>query len=75
MLNGNPPNITGARETARRTPSRRQPRSDVISRLRALYRNKEFTLEQVDLNEAAREVIALCLSDLQRNRVILNRIR
>src|SRR5207245_7886232 len=32
---------------------------------------KEFTLESLDLNEATREVIALALSDLHRNRVIL----
>ena len=71
MLDGDPPNIDGARETVRRTLRDGNRASDVISRLRALYRNKEFTLEQVDLNEAAREVIALTLSDLQRNRVVL----
>ena len=32
---------------------------------------KDATTESVDLNEAAREVIALSLSELQRNRVIL----
>jgi len=32
---------------------------------------KEFERAPVDLNEAAREVIALSLTDLQRNRVIL----
>ena len=45
--------------------------SDVITRLRALYSKKEFTPEPLDLNEATREVIALSLSDLQRNSVIL----
>jgi signal transduction histidine kinase len=45
--------------------------SDVITRLRALYSKKEFTPEPLDLNQATREVIALSLSDLQRNRVIL----
>ena len=43
----------------------------MITRLRALFSKKEFTLESLDLNEATREVIALSLSDLQRNRVIL----
>jgi len=71
MLNGDPPNIEGARETARRTIRDSNRASDVISRLRALYSKKEFTLEQVDLNEATREVVALSLSDLHRNRVIL----
>jgi signal transduction histidine kinase len=45
--------------------------SDVITRLRALFSKKEFTLETLDLNEVTTEVIALSLSDLQRNRVIL----
>jgi signal transduction histidine kinase len=71
MLSGDPPNIEGARETARRTIRDGNRASDVISRLRALYTKKEFTLEPVDLNEATREVIALSMSDLQRNRVVL----
>jgi signal transduction histidine kinase len=71
MLNGDPPNVEGARETARRTIRDGNRASDVITRLRALYSKKEFTPELLDLNEATREVIALSLSDLQRNRVIL----
>jgi len=71
MLNGDPPNVDGARETARRTLRDGNRASDVISRLRTLYSRKEFTLEPLDLNEAIREVIALSLSDLQRNRVVL----
>ena len=71
MLNGDPPNIDGARETARRTLRDGNRAADVISRLRALFSKKEFTLEQLDLNEVAREVMTLSLSDLQRNRVIL----
>jgi signal transduction histidine kinase len=39
--------------------------------LRALFSKREFTLESLDLNEATREVIALSLSELQRNRVML----
>jgi len=71
MLNNDPPNLDGARETARRALRDGNRASDVITRLRALYSNKEFTFEPVDLNEATREVIALSLSDLQRNRVVL----
>jgi len=71
MLNGDLPNIDGARETARRTIRDGNRASDVITRLRALYSKKEFMTELLDLNEATREVIALSLSDLQRNRVIL----
>jgi PAS domain S-box-containing protein len=71
MLDGDPPNVDGARETARRTVRDGNRASGVVSRLRALFSKKELTLEPLDLNEATREVIALSLSDLQRNRVIL----
>ena len=71
MLAADPPNVDGARETARRTIRDGNRASEVITRLRALYSKKEPTIELVDLNEATREVIALSLSELQRNRVIL----
>jgi PAS domain S-box-containing protein len=71
MLDANPPNLEGARETARRTIRDGNRASDVITRLRALFGNKEFTLELLDLNEVTREVIAVSISDLQRNRVAL----
>jgi PAS domain S-box-containing protein len=72
MLNGDPPNLEGARETVLRTLRDGNRVSDVITRLRSLFSKKEFTLEALDLNEATREVIALSLSDLQRNRVVLS---
>ena len=71
MLAADPPDIEGARETARRTIRDGQRAGDVIARLRALFSKKDFALESLDLNEATREVIALSLSDLQRNRVVL----
>jgi C4-dicarboxylate-specific signal transduction histidine kinase len=71
MLDADPPNLAGARETARRIIRDGNRAADVIARLRALFSKKEFTLEPMDLNEATREVIALSLSDLQRNRVIV----
>jgi signal transduction histidine kinase len=43
----------------------------VISRVRALFSEKEFAREPVNLNEAAREVIALSLTELEKNRVML----
>jgi PAS domain S-box-containing protein len=69
MLESTPPDLEGARETARRTIRDGNRASDVITRLRALFRSEELTLELVDLNEAAREVMALTVSDLQRTRV------
>jgi len=71
MLSADPPNLDGARETARRTLRDGNRASEVITRLRALYSKREFTFEPVDLNEATREVIALSLGDLQRNRAVL----
>jgi PAS domain S-box-containing protein len=71
MLAADPPNVEGARETARRTIRDGNRASEVIIRLRALYGKKEPTIESVDLNEATREVLALSLSELQRDRVIV----
>jgi C4-dicarboxylate-specific signal transduction histidine kinase len=45
--------------------------AEVINRLRALFSKKEISLEPVNLNEATEEVLALLLSELQRNQVIL----
>jgi C4-dicarboxylate-specific signal transduction histidine kinase len=70
MLDGDPPNVDGARETAKRTIRDGRRAADVITRLRALFSKKEAGTELVDLNEATREVIALSLSELDRNRVI-----
>ena len=71
MLAADPPNVDGARETARRTIRDANRASDVISRLRAMFSRKEAIFETMDLNEAAREVIALSLSELHRHRVVL----
>jgi PAS domain S-box-containing protein len=71
MLAMEPPNVDGARETARRTIRDGNRASDVITRLRALFSKKHTIAERVQLNDATREVIALSLSELQRNRVIL----
>jgi PAS domain S-box-containing protein len=71
MLASTPPNVEGARETAKRTIRDANRASELVTRLRALFSNKESTTEPVNLNEAAQEVIALSLTELQRNRVIL----
>ena len=71
MLDANPPNVDGARETARRTIRDGNRASDVITRLRDLFGKKELSLEPVDLNETTREVMMLARSELQRNRVVL----
>jgi signal transduction histidine kinase len=71
MLAADPPNIEGARETARRTIRDGNRASDVIRRLRALFAKECVPAVALDLNEATREVIALCSSELQRNRMIV----
>ncbi len=71
MLAADPPNVSGAILTARRTIRDGHRASDVIIRLRALFTGKGAVTEAIDLNDATREVIALALSDLQRNRIVL----
>jgi PAS domain S-box-containing protein len=71
MLAADPPNVDGARETARRTIRDANRASEVITRLRALFSKKDLVTESVDLNEATREVIALLRSELQESRVIV----
>ena len=70
MLDADPPNVDGARETAKRTIRDGRRAADVITRLRALFSRKEAAIELVDLNEATREVIALSRGELERNCVI-----
>jgi PAS domain S-box-containing protein len=71
MLAGDPPNVEGARETARRTVRDGNRASEVITRLRALFNKENSTFEAFDLNEAVKEVVALSVSDLQRSKVVL----
>lgn len=71
MLDLDPPNVDGARETVRRAFRDANRASEVIKRLRALFGKKQAAAGFVDLNEATREVIALSLSELQRNQVLL----
>jgi signal transduction histidine kinase len=71
MLGADPPNVEGARETARRTIRDGNRAADVIARLRSLFSKKQIEFDSVDLNDSIKEVIALSLSDIQRNRIHL----
>jgi PAS domain S-box-containing protein len=71
MLKSDPPNIDGARETVQRTIRDGNRTSEVITRLRTLFSKKQIDVEPLDLNEAAREIIALLSGELERNNVIL----
>jgi PAS domain S-box-containing protein len=66
MLAAIPPNLPGAAETLRRTVRDADRATDVIRRLRAMFSKKPPTLEAVDLNDAARDVIAISVGELQR---------
>jgi len=72
MLAADPPNVDGALEAVRRTIRDGNRTSEVISRMRALFSKKDTTTEDVDLNSAVREVIAMSIGELQRSRVILS---
>ena len=71
MLAADPPNVEGARETARRTVRDGNRAGDVITRLRALFGKKAAVTDTVDLNEATRGVLTLLFSELLRSRVAL----
>ncbi|OWV98916.1 histidine kinase [Rhizobium sp. R72] len=71
MLSTSPPNVDGGIETAKRTIRDGNRASDVIMRLRKLFKRGVATVEQFDLHDAAREVIGLVANDLQRGRITL----
>jgi PAS domain S-box-containing protein len=71
MLDANPPDIDGARETARRTIRDGNRAAEVVTRLRALFLKRGEIADDVDLNEAARDVIALAATELRKSRMEL----
>ena len=71
MLADDPPDIDGALESAQRTIRDANRASEVIARLRALFKKASIASESVDLNEATREVLALSVSELQRAQVVV----
>jgi signal transduction histidine kinase len=71
LLTAEPPDIEGAIRTAQRTLRDGNRASQVIRRLRGLFRKQEFRPEPFDLNDAGQEVIAICSHDLQRRHISL----
>jgi signal transduction histidine kinase len=71
MLAADPPNIDGARETARRTIRDGNRAADVTARLRALFSNRTISKVPLDLNDAIIEVIALFSGELHRGKAVL----
>lgn len=70
-LGADPPNLEGARVAAQRALRDGNRASEVIQRLRALFARKQFTIEPVGLNEAAREVLTITSVELEANRVVV----
>ena len=71
MLDADPPNVDGARETARRTIRDGNRAADVVARLRALFGKREFTLEPMDLNEATRRWSPCRRATCSGNRIVV----
>jgi signal transduction histidine kinase len=69
MLIADPPNIEGARETVRRAIRDGDRATDVIVRLRAMFRKEEPTKDSVDINDSVKEVLALSRGELRRSGV------
>src|SRR5882724_1359344 len=68
-LGGESPNLAEAREAAQRIIRDGTRANDIITRVRALARKTGTLSERVDLNEAIREVIALCAGEARRHAV------
>lgn len=66
MLAAEPPNVAGAAETFRRTVRDVNRAADVIQRLREMPSKAKPTIGPVDLNKAARDVIAIAVGELQK---------
>ena len=71
LLADDPPNISAAIETARRTIRDANRASEVITRLRALFKKASIAKESLNLNDATSEVLALLRGELQRNQVMV----
>jgi C4-dicarboxylate-specific signal transduction histidine kinase len=67
MLADDPPDVEGARETARRAIRDANRAADVIARLRSLFTNSPRQAEHVDLNDATKDVISILAGELQRS--------
>jgi signal transduction histidine kinase len=70
-LSGDSPNIDEARDAIGRIVRDGNRASDVISRMRALFKKAPMTREQFDINEAIEEVVALTHAEAQRSRALV----
>jgi C4-dicarboxylate-specific signal transduction histidine kinase len=71
LLAADPPNVAIAAETTRRTIRDANRATEVIKRLGAMFSAKPPSKESLDVNDVAREVIALSASELRRSRALI----
>ncbi len=71
MLAADPPSLTGVAESLQRSIRDAERASQVLQRLRAMFTAKAPTVEPIDLNAAARDVITLSSNELQRGGTLL----
>jgi PAS domain S-box-containing protein len=71
MLEVNPPNLDVARVQVQRILRDANRAAEVIKHLRSLFSRNQKKSEPVDLADAAREVLALSSSELQRQGVVV----
>ena len=67
LLQAEPPNFTSVAETLRRLMRDANRASEIIARLRQMFSSKESPSEALQLNDIAQEVVALSLTELQRD--------
>jgi predicted ATPase/signal transduction histidine kinase len=70
-LAGDSPNIAEAREAIRRIVRDGSRAGVVTQRIRALFQKTRALQEQLDINEAIGEIVALMEGEIRRNRVVL----
>ena len=70
-LAGDSPNLVEARDSIQRIVRDGKRASDVMTRMRALFKKAPAAREQVVINSIIQEVLALAQPELRRNRVLL----
>jgi C4-dicarboxylate-specific signal transduction histidine kinase len=70
-LAGDSPNLAEARDSIQRIVRDGSRASDVMSRMRALFKKAPAAQEPVVINSIIQEVLALAQPELRRNRVLL----
>jgi PAS domain S-box-containing protein len=70
-LAGDPPNVEEVREAVRDIVRDGKRAGEVIARIRNLTRRVAATVEELDLNESIREVLALVADEVRRRRAVI----